>query len=255
MKRRCVQLSLFLATGMASAGTPINDTGIKLCGDYAFDAGGVHNNDVDCGLAIDEHGDPVPPDQDGRFGRDVTHNDDSDGRAGFSFTKIDSFGSVLANGASNWDCVRDNVTGLMWEVKTDDDGLRDKDWTYTWYNPDSSTNGGSSGTENEGTCLDGANCDTAKFVAEVNATDLCNFQDWRLPDPDELRSIVDYSVPFPGPTIDAGWFQNATSSVFWSASPIAQDPESAWSLDFSNGDSHFDDKSNPRSVRLVRGAE
>jgi hypothetical protein len=29
--------------------------------------------------------------------------------------------------------VRDNVTGLVWEVKTADGGLRDQKWSYTWY--------------------------------------------------------------------------------------------------------------------------
>ena len=51
--------------------------------------------------------------------------------------------------------MRDNVTGLMWEVKTDDGGLRDKDWTYSWYNPDATTNGGSAGYADYGdNCFD-----------------------------------------------------------------------------------------------------
>ena len=40
---------------------------------------------------------------------------------------------------------RDNVTGLIREVKTDDGGLHDKDWTYTWYN---GTTGTADGTDN-----------------------------------------------------------------------------------------------------------
>ena len=85
------------------------------------------------------------PGQDASHGRDATQDNDADGHAGFSFTKLDANGKALAASAATWSCVRDNVTGLIWEAKTDDGGLRDKDWTYTWYNPDPATNGGSAG--------------------------------------------------------------------------------------------------------------
>jgi len=80
------------------------------------------------------------PGQDASYGRDVTQDNDADGHAGFSFTKLDSDGSVLPANAVNRSCVRDNVTGLVWEVKSNDGGLRDRSWTYSWYNPDVSTN-------------------------------------------------------------------------------------------------------------------
>lgn len=69
----------------------------------------------------------------------------------FSYTKIANDGSELSKtvklgtGAKDWACTKDNNTGLIWEVKTNDGGLRDKDWKYTWYNPDSKTNGGFEG--------------------------------------------------------------------------------------------------------------
>lgn len=240
---------LLLSAAAADAGTLLNDTGITLC-----DGGsGVHNNDFDCSRTTDDQGDPVPPGQDGHFGRDVTHNDDSDGRAGFSFTKIGANGSLLANSALSWDCVRDNVTGLMWEVKTNDGGLRDQDWSYTWYNPDSNTNGGSAGTANGGICFDSANCDTAKFVAEVNAAGLCGFHDWRLPGFNALRSIIDYSVPYPGPKIDVNWFPNATAIHLWSASPVAFENTAAWNLNFHTGGENGSKKYVAVPARLVRG--
>ena len=53
-------------------------------------------------------------------------------------------------------------------------------------------------------CYDAARCDTAKFVADVNAAGLCGAGDWRLPTREELRSIVDYSRY--DPAIDTAWF-------------------------------------------------
>jgi hypothetical protein len=114
--------SLLMALPIQAAG-PLNDTGIVTCGDAS-------NNELPCPVAD-------YPGQDAEYGRDVTHNDPSDGHAGFSFTKLDANGSDLPASATDWSCVRDNVTGLIWEVKTDDGGLRDQDWKYTWYNPDS----------------------------------------------------------------------------------------------------------------------
>lgn len=62
-----------------------------------------------------------------------------------SYTKLDSNGNTLPVSAASWAMVRDNVTGLIWEKKTDDGSVHDKDNTYTWYDPDPATNGGGSG--------------------------------------------------------------------------------------------------------------
>ena len=112
--------------------------------------------------------------------------------------------------------VTDNLTGLMWEVKAADGGLRDLTKTYT----------------NLG---DNSPADASTFVTAVNASNLCGFNDWRLPTPDELQSIVDYSVPYLGPTVDASWFPNTQGSVFWSSLPYAVNPTLAWHVDFRNG--------------------
>ncbi len=56
--------------------TPLNDTGITWGGDYPS------GNNTTCTSNI------AAP-QDCNQGRDATHNDDSDGHAGFSFTKLD----------------------------------------------------------------------------------------------------------------------------------------------------------------------
>ncbi len=238
---------------------PFNDTGITTCA--------AGNSD---GLACSDPavGTDLYPGQDAEHGRDHTNNYDSDGHAGFSFTKLGTDGQPLADqsaayATTPWACVRDDVTGLVWEVKTDDALLHDKDWTYSWYNPDTATNGGAAGASGGGACggtlpsSDGyTGCDTGTFPKYVNENGgLCGFTDWRVPSFEELRSIVDYSVPDPGPTIDTGYFPNTVSTVFWSASPYANDSDYAWGVFFNNGSDGNGYKGSSSRVRLVRGGE
>ena len=215
----------------------LNDTGITWGGNYP-----TGNNTTCIGETIDQ--------QDCIHGRDATHNDDSDGYAGFSFTKIDSSGNALPASAASWDCVLDNVTGLMWEVKTTDGGLRDRNWVYSWYNSDATTNGGSTGAANGGSCLDSSNCDTEKYVAQVNSAGLCGYSDWHLPKKETLRSIVSYDRT--NPAIDSDWFPNTISSYYWSASPYANNSAYAWYVYFNFGYDYFNYRAGHLYVRLVR---
>ena len=230
----------------------INDTGITLCGDYAYgDNSGNHNNDIACSRTADDDGDPVPAGQDGHFGRDVTDNDNSDGHAGFSFTKISSTGATLPASATTWSCVQDNVTGLMWEVKTDDGGLHDKDWTYSWYQSDSSNNGGRAGYQNNGVCGNTSACDTEAYVAAVNAAGWCGYSDWRLPEKEALISIINYSVL---PAIDENYFSSG-KTPHWSSSPYAYSSYSAWIVHLNSGLDYRDQKHYGRYVLLVRSGQ
>jgi hypothetical protein len=200
---------------------------------------------------------PGYPGQDASHGRDVTHDDDADGHAGFAFTKLDASGNPLPASATSWSCVRDEVTGLVWEAKTDDGGLHHRDWTYTWYDPNPATNGGSVGTADPGgggsdNCLDPARCDTHKYVADVNAAGLCGAADWRLPSRVELHSLADYSRQ--APALDTGYFPDAwpTSQWFWSSSPVAHLADHAWGVHFFYGGDGAWERVGANSVRLVR---
>ena len=66
---------------------------------------------------------------------------------GFDYTKVCNSGQLagqgtcpadpaLGAGADDWACTKDNVTGLIWEVKTTS-GLRNQNHTYTWFNTNS----------------------------------------------------------------------------------------------------------------------
>ncbi len=218
----------------------LNDTGITTCSDAT-------SNNLVC---------PVTdfPGQDAQQGRDVTHNDDSDGHAGFSYTKLDSNGNPLPANASQWDCVKDNVTGLIWEVKTIG-GLHNMDNTYSWYEPDDSKNGGSPGTQNSGICI-GSSCDTYSYVQAVNAQGLCNATDWRMPTKIELLSIMNNATT--GPAIDTNFFPNPpiyTSWELWSSSPYASNSAYAWFGESHSGGWYYGDKAYSAPVRLVRGGQ
>lgn len=172
----------------------LNDTGISQCA-----------NDstlfADCSAA--NLGGWFGLNQDGQTGRDVLAAKGKltkvgGGDAGFDFTKISATGQKLPANALVWSCVLDNHTGLLWEVKTIDGGLHDTTKTYTWYNSDANTNGGTVGYENGGN-------NTQAFTQMVNQQGLCGYKDWYLPDYDELKSIINYGKF--NPAIDTNYFR------------------------------------------------
>ncbi len=233
----------------------LNDTGIVTGGNYPS------GNNIDCS------GETIAQ-QDCRHGRDFTHNDDSDGHAGFSFTKLDANGNDLPATASVWSCVRDNVTGLVWEVKQGgngtegDEGLHDADDSFTWYNTDTSGNGGTAGTlnENGATChgykanTPSSYCNTQAYVARVNTAGLCGASDWRLPSEQELTSLVNFARK--DPAIDVNYFPNTRSWGYWSSLPDhgldISDPF-AWTIFFNIGAPSSSLRSESQHVRLVLG--
>ncbi len=156
---------------------------------------------------------------------------------------------VLGNAATDWGCTQDDKTGLIWEVKTTDGGLRDQSYTYTWYEPDNTKNGGGAGTSNGGSCK-GSDCDTYSYKNAVNNKGLCGASDWRLPTKDELLGIVKAGAT--NPSIDTAYFPNTQSYWFWSSSPSASYSNHAWFVFFSGGGSYDDFKSSNFFVRLVR---
>lgn len=247
VRGRAALLLACCVPGLALA--ELNDTGIVRFGDQtSYELAGEP---------------PGHPGQDARFGRDAAAMagklaKTGGGAKGFDFTKLDADGQPAPADAQSWACVRDNVTGLVWEVKTADGGLRDGNNHYTWYNPDPKTNGGFPGAETGVECGGGIKCNTDAYTRAVNAARLCGFGDWRLPQRGELRSLVDYShAGTYRPTIDADYFPNTPPKWHWSASPYTPDREYAWGVSFYDGgdginvmrrqDSRFS------HVRLVRG--
>lgn len=207
------------------------------------------------------------PGQDGQRGGDVISaagflEKAGRGKAGFDFTKLNSNGDEEDDTSQAWSCVRDNITGLIWEKKTDDAGLRDADNTYSWFF--SAQNGGYQGPQTTTTAsCTMTNCNTQAYVSAVNAQGLCGFYDWRMPTHQELMSIIHFGQPS-GVMLDDDYFPFAGTLAagedklwYWTRMPSADGvsgdaAQNAWALDFASGLDNFLIKSSPARVRLVR---
>ena len=226
--------------------SPLNDTGITFGGNYPS------GNNADCtGETITE--------QDCSHGRDAqaaagTLVKVGGGHAGFDFTKLDASGNPLADqsqdyGTQPWACVRDNHTGLVWEVKTPagSGGIHDTNNTYRW--------GGKTAQIKDGETWGTRYNDWDTLVDGSNNESLCGFSDWRVPTIDELISIRNLNRI--NPSIDTDYFPNDAAMDVWSSSPIAFSSNYAWYVYFSYGNSYYLNhlRSNNYRVRLVRGGQ
>lgn len=190
----------FMAVPSALWAGNIPDTGLEDC--YEFDGLGTG---IDC----------AGTGQDGEYSINPS-----------SYTKMDANGYDLPDTATQWELVRDEVTGLIWEVKTDDGSIHNNR-NYTWYNPDSTTNGGNEGIPGDGT-------DTEDFLFQLNEVEvLGGFTDWRIPTREELRSIVNYGRDFPG--INTDYFPHSYFQIYWSADTYASNSSYAWTMQIGPG--------------------
>ncbi|MBI4847020.1 MAG: DUF1566 domain-containing protein [Nitrospirae bacterium] len=137
----------------------------------------------------------------------------------------------------------DNNTGLMWQRcsigQNNDEACSGTAATYNWYRA-SGTYNASYNPSSQDVC---------------GSLGLGGYSDWRLPSKKELITIVDYSIPYPGPTINTAYFPNTKSSYYWSSTTYAYDPGSAWYVVFGVGYVDDDGKGSYVYVRCVRGGQ
>ncbi len=233
----------------------LNDTGITYC--FDGEPGNYNAHVEEC---------PVEgyPNQDGDVGRDAAAaagelDKEGIGARGLDYTKIDADGNELPDGADDWACVRDNHTGLMWEVKRPDRGFRGVDSRYSWYDPDDPTNG--DGVSNAGEACGGISCDTHHYVQAINDRELCGVSDWRMPSVNELHSLAyraGGSATFPMKVDDGLFPTDPTFFGQWTSSPSAANRDAAWDVNLYNGTDDNPGAGNRRAcssgqrIRLVR---
>ncbi len=155
--------------------------------------------------------------------------------------------------AGNERCVSDEATGLLWQTKTEQPGLHNVANTYSWFHP-GEENGELDyrGVEDGGSC-DGSLCDTWNYIQAVNDAGLCGFNDWRIPEKNELNSISDIRRSHSPPTIDTAFFPLTRADEYWTGNDYSFQHESAWAWNFKLGHDRVDWKKTPKFIRLVRG--
>ena len=150
-----------------------------------------------------------------------------------SYTKLDTTGEELSDTAVDWAMVRDNVTGLIWEVKTDDGSIHDKDNTYDW--------------------LYARN----QYPDELNKQAFGGYTDWRMPYIRELSYLVYPDNKYDGsgipPAIQALYFPNTAKDGFWTYDINDKLVDHAWYVNFLWGDVFYDLWTEMKHVRAVRG--
>ena len=160
-----------------------------------------------------------------------------------SYTKLDGSGNALPDSATSWSMVKDNITGLIWENKTDDGTIHDKDNVYTWYNPSDPYPG-----------TPGVGTDSKDFIDALNIANFGGNNTWRLPTIMELSTIVSFNFPDPGPTINNKFFSDTNGSFYWSSTNFASGMDSAWGVYFSYGDNYSLNKGSFGSIRAVHSS-
>ena len=209
---------------------PVPDTGQLLC------------YDNDTRIFCPSSGQPF-------YGQDASYSINT-----LAYSKLDVGGAALPDNATYWAMVRDEVTGLVWEEKHAWDNVtnyadpNDADNSYTWYDNNFATNGGNAGTPGDGT-------DTMDFIRILNAAHYGGGADWRMPTVKELQSIRDYSIAYPGPTINTTYFPNTVASGYWSSTTGANGSGSAWVVNFYGGRIDYGSKASTFYVRAVRSGQ
>ncbi|NOU52717.1 DUF1566 domain-containing protein [Pseudoalteromonas sp. JBTF-M23] len=209
------------------------------------------------------------PRQDADIGRDSVADlldKAGQGRASFDYTKLNEFADELPDTAANFSCIRDNINGLIWEVKLAGTGTvpntnaRDGKNHYTWYlDSGGSPSGGVIGAANS-TCPSNIDCGIQTYIDTVNSSNFCGGSNWRLPTYIELLSLIDFGRADGQHLLDPELFPNVPAlsqlgHLYYWTTQTSLDGRSlsqAFILDMQTGNDLAYPKSNTAYVRLVR---
>ena len=154
------------------------------------------------------------------------------------FIKLDTEGKPLGAWQGPWACILDNETGLVWENKTDDEGLHHFSWSYSWYLDDK-------GVPEFGDCYYGkVKCDTSYLIAQMNLEQTCGLSNWRLPSEKELSALISDNPKTGEAKIYGDYFPHTKRGDYWSSDaevPLkgfyAYLKEGAMAISFKEGES------------------
>lgn len=131
------------------------------------------------------------PLQDANIGFDATDKNSHSGN-GFKLTKLDAKGKALPDNATEWSCVRDERTKLVWEVKSNDP--KSPRWKKNEFalqikggvQPHSEDIKYAQKTNKSGINT------TEQYQDMVNKEQLCGINTWRLPTLNEQFDLLDF---------------------------------------------------------------
>ena len=165
------------------------------------------------------------------------------------YIKHDMNGRSLTDNNEQWTCIHDTQSGLMWEVKAQDDATRNANNLYSWFDPENSS---VKGKADGGRCKGEADCDTHAYVRVMNEKKYCGYSDWRLPTKEQMQTLVYLDNGNEIVKINKQYFPQTMPSWYWTASENSNSDELAWYVLFRNGLALNDLKERPKHIRLVR---
>ncbi|MFC3116123.1 Lcl C-terminal domain-containing protein [Cellvibrio fontiphilus] len=165
------------------------------------------------------------------------------------FIKIDISGKVLADDASEWACVYDTKTQLLWEHNI---GMP-HDLHYRWSEPSENNMQPETCPYVAGkTTDDTENCTASVRARVVNRLQFCGSSTWQLPSIAELQTII---LPNQyNPAVDTRYFPYTQSDYYWTREGFAYSEFNAWAVNFAIGKVNDVTKTEFVFVRLVSGA-
>jgi len=142
------------------------------------------------------------------------------------FAKLDNKNNSVPDGTPVWSAIDDKKSNLMWEAKTSGN-IND---VYKWREDSNST---------------------YPAIEYCENLVLNGFNDWRLPNVNEFKSLIDYTT---FPVINNDYFKVDLQHVFyWSSSTVHLLQNDAWYLNVENGLTFYNGKNFEYAVRCVRG--
>jgi hypothetical protein len=168
--------------------------------------------------------------------------------------KIDAAGRELPAQEGPWACVLDRESGLLWENKSDNEGVHFNAATYNRHEPARKL-----GSAAAGSCVAADmsvyGCDSHAFVQQARKERWCGRDDWRLPTGDELAGLL-HDTGFVGdPRIVHGYFPHTGRYPYLSAD-LRQDAQGNHEIllvHFGSGEKIWLPISRVARLRLVSG--
>lgn len=125
--------------------------------------------------------------------------------------------------------VNDNLTGLVWSGDANPLVTRFTGGSVTWQQ-----------------ALD--------EIKRLNTGVYLGFSDWRLPNLNELASLVSQGEPMQNIWLNRNGFINTAAAQYWSSSSFTRDASRAWTVHMNGGSIGIIPKNGTAHVWLVRGA-